>query len=253
MAGHHDRYQRQAVLGVFGAGGQDKLGRSTAVIIGCGGLGCGASALLARAGVGHIRLVDPDVVEEVNLHRQALFIEDDARAAAPKALAAARRLTDANSFIRVEGVRARAEAGNIEALVSGATVVLDGTDNAESRFLVNDACVKAGIPWVYAGAIETRAVCMAVNPSAGPCMRCVFPDPPAAGSMRSCREVGVLNAAVSAASSMQAAQAIRFMATGSAEWGLLMSFDAWTGDFRQAQMAKSPDCPACGRRLFEFL
>ncbi len=246
MGVQQDRYARQSILKAFGPKGQERLGGSTAVVIGCGGLGCNSSSLLARAGVGHMRLVDADSVEEVNLHRQVLFTEDDARAGTPKALAAARKLTDANSFIKVEGICARVTRENIRSLITGTTMVIDGTDNAESRYVINDACAEERIPWVYGGSIETRAVCMAVKSRGGPCLRCAFPNPPAPGAMKTCREIGVLNAAVSAAASMQAAQAVRYMATGEAEWGRMMSLDVWTGEYRDAQVEVSPVCPVCG-------
>ena len=175
-----DRYSRQVLFDPIGRQGQDRLGKSSAVIIGCGALGAIHAETLARAGVGRLKLVDRDFVEESNLHRQLMFEESDASERLPKAIAAGRRINRINSSIEVEPVVADVNRDNIEDLLCGAEVILDGTDNFETRFLINDAAVKMRIPWIYGAAVGSYGLTMTVIPGAGPCLRCVLeamPEP----------------------------------------------------------------------------
>src|SRR5213594_3163073 len=187
-----ERYSRQMLFDGIGRQGQDRLAQSKAVIIGCGALGAVQAETLARAGVGHLTLVDRDFVEESNLQRQIMFEESDALARLPKAVAAASRIARVNSNIRVESIVADVNFENIEEIIEGAAVVLDGTDNFETRFLINDACVKAKIPWVYGAAIGSYGLTMTIVPDETPCLRCVLEALPEPGSGPTCDTAGVI-------------------------------------------------------------
>ncbi len=248
-----DRYSRQTVLPEIGRQGQALLGEATAVVLGCGALGGVIAELLARAGVGHLRLVDRDVVERNNLQRQLLFDEDDARRGTPKAEAAARHLGRINSEITLEPRVVDAHAGNIEQLLEGAQVLLDGTDNLETRYLANDACVKHGVPWFYGGVVGTGGLALAILPGRGPCLRCLFPEPPPAGATPTCDTAGVLNASPVLVGAVQSAAAIRqLVSPGDLEPGLL-SVDLWQGTYRVARVHRDPACPCCWEGSYDFL
>jgi len=254
-----DRYHRQTLLAGIGSEGQNRLGRGHAMIIGCGALGCAAADLLARAGVGRLTLVDRDTVEWTNLQRQTLFDERDAAAGAPKAEAAARRLRTVNSSIVIEPIADDLAPDNAEAIVVPEPrpgVLLDCTDNFETRYLLNDAAVKHGIPLVYGGAVATGGVLMTVRPGAGPCLRCVFPDPPAPGTMPTCDSAGVLAPATAIVGALQAAEAIKILA-GREEVldPALRSFDLWSNSRQRLDLAHASrtDCPCCGAGRYEFL
>ena len=248
-----DRYCRQRILSCFGHDGQERLSRGSVLVLGCGGLGCGTAQLLARAGVGKIVLADRDVVEWDNLHRQVLFDEADARAGLGKAETAARHLVAMNSVIDVEWKAEDVTRANVESLVSGVDLVCDGTDNVETRYLLNEACLTTATPWIYAGVVEAVTVVMPVLGDAGACFRCVFPDPPQPGVLTTCDASGVLNAAVSLGSSLQAVEGIRYLTGGQPDWGSLLEARAWEGTFTHARVAQDPDCPACGRREWAYL
>lgn len=248
-----DRYSRQVVLPEIGPEGQRRLGQATAVIIGCGALGGFAAQLLARAGVGRLRLVDRDVVELQNLQRQVLYDEADAQAALPKAEAAARRLAKINSDIVVEPHITDVHAGNVEPLIADADVVLDGTDNFETRYLLNDACVKHGIPWFYGGVISTGGLALAIYPGRGPCLRCLFPEPPAPGTTPTCDTVGVLNSIPAVIGAVQAAAAIQQLVDPASLEPRLLSVDLWRGSFRTSQVQRDPACGCCASGSYEFL
>ena len=180
---HYEKYSRQILFHPIGADGQEKLLESKAVIVGCGALGTAQANALARAGVGTLRIVDRDFVEESNLQRQILYDEADARERLPKAIAAARKLKQVNSDVKVEGVIEDVDSRNIEKLVSGFQVILDATDNFEARYLLNDVSVKLGIPWIYGAVVASYATTMTILPGRTACLACVFPSPPA-GSLR---------------------------------------------------------------------
>jgi adenylyltransferase/sulfurtransferase len=253
----HERYSRQILFEGIGDAGQQSLSRSKAVIIGCGALGALQAETLARAGVGSITLVDRDFVEESNLQRQIMFEESDARERLPKAIAAAARLARVNSHIKVEPLVADVSFENVEEIMSGADVVLDGTDNFETRFLINDASVKMGVPWVYGAAVGSYGLTMTVLPGAGPCLRCVLEALPDPGSGPTCDTAGVLMPVVSIISSIQSIEAIKLLAGRKEKLHRsLVRIDVW--DFRMsrielAEFEGAADCPACRRGEFDFL
>jgi adenylyltransferase/sulfurtransferase len=247
-----DRYARQSQVAGFGKAGQERLQAAKVVLVGCGALGCMQAQLLGRAGVGRLVLVDRDFVELTNIHRQLLYDEEDAANALPKAEAAAKRLRRINSSIeivaRVEDVTAK----NIESLVEGATVVLDATDNIEARYLVNDACVKKGLPWVYGGALGVEGTVMAILPGQTACLRCLFDSPPPPGTLPTCEMMGVLNVTPAVTAALQVTEALKIIA-GRPPFRGVHAFDLWTTSFRTVKLERNSDCPCCGQRKFEFL
>jgi adenylyltransferase/sulfurtransferase len=247
------RYSRHELLPEWGAAGQERLRQATVLIVGCGALGANQAQLLARAGVGRLIVADRDVPELHNLHRQPLFDEDDVAAGTPKALAAAARLRRINSEIAVEALVIDVNPQNVEALVARADLVLDGADNFETRFLLNDVCVKLGKPWIYGGVIGAEGMLLVVRPGVGPCLRCALPDLPVAGSLPTCETAGVLNAAPALIAALQVAEACKLLlGAGEPATGML-HVDLWRARFRTFAVRRHPDCPACGKRDFEFL
>jgi adenylyltransferase/sulfurtransferase len=247
-----ERYSRQILFAGIGERGQEALLRSHAVIAGCGALGSFHAAALARAGVGRLTLIDRDYIEPSNLHRQWLFEEEDAAEGLPKAAAAARRLARINSSIQVDARIADLTPGNAGELLGGADVILDGTDNFETRYLINDFAVSRGIPWIYGAAVGSYGLTMPVIPGHGPCLRCVYPEPPA-GAQPTCETAGVLNVIVSAVASIQVADALRLL-TGTPLRPRITTFDVWKGGIRQIDApVRDPECPACGRREFPYM
>jgi len=253
---NHDRYSRQALFGPIGLHGQDRLSKSTAVIIGCGALGGIHIETLARAGLGRLRLVDRDFVEESNLQRQLMFEESDAEHRLPKAVAAARRVNRINSSIDVEPVVVDAGADNIEDLIQGADVILDGTDNFEIRFLINDAAMKARIPWIYGAAVGSYGLTMTVVPEAGPCLRCVLEEMPAPGSGPTCDTAGVIAPIIGVIGSIQSAEALKILVADTAALHRsLIRFDLWDFEYSRMDLSgRGPgrDCAAC-RGDYEYL
>ena len=209
-AAERQRYSRQILFPGIGERGQEALLGSHAVVVGCGALGSFHAAALARAGVGRLTIVDRDYVEPSNLHRQWLFEESDAAEALPKAAAAARHVARINSGVKTRGVVADLTASNAEELLGGADVILDGTDNFEARYLINDFAVSRGIPWIYGAAVGSYGLTMPVIPGRTACLRCVYPEPPA-GAQPTCETAGVLNAIVSAVASLQVADALKIL------------------------------------------
>ena len=204
------RYSRQILFPGIGETGQEALLASHAVVVGCGALGSFHAAALARAGVGRITIIDRDYVEPSNLHRQWLFEECDAAEALPKAVAAQRRIASLNSAIRVRGVIADLTAENVAELLGDAGVILDGTDNFETRYLINDFAVSRGIPWIYGAAVGSYGLAMPVIPGRTACLRCVYPEPPS-GAQPTCETAGVLNVIISAVASLQVADALKIL------------------------------------------
>lgn len=249
-----DRFSRQIRFAPFGAEGQARLSEATIVIVGCGALGTVQAALLARAGAGTIRLVDRDSVEESNLQRQILYIEDDAREGLPKAEAARRHLLEANSDARVEAAIADLTPENAADLLGGADVILDGTDNFETRYLINDYAVRERTPWIYGAAVGSYGIAMPVLPDETACLRCLYPEPPA-GAQPTCETAGVLGAVTSMIGSVQAMEAMKIAAgRGGSVRRKIFTADLWRGPLRETAMpARDADCPCCGRREFEFL
>ncbi len=249
-----DRYIRQSVFPGIGKDGQEKLRAAHVVILGCGALGCSSSMALARAGVGRLTLVDRDFPELHNLNRQILFDESDVAARLPKAVAAAKRLCGINSEIRLDPIVADVNPGNILSIIEGADVVVDGTDNLETRYLLNDAAAKLKIPWVYGGAIAASGMWMSFLPGKGPCFRCLFPYRPGAGVGQTCETAGVIGGLPMAVGGMQAVETLRILVGEPSVGGRLVSLDGWRGTAAQMDVAqvRSKDCPTC-RGEYEFL
>lgn len=253
MSADGDRYVRQRILPEIGAEGQARLKRAKVLVVGCGALGCFQSELLARAGVGYLRVVDRDLVETSNLARQILFTEEDAAAHPAKADAAERRLRAVNSSIAIETLAVDVTPRNIESLLDGIDIALDGTDNFETRYLINDACVKQGKPWVYGGVLGTSGMTMLVRPGEGPCLRCLIPEIPPPGSFPTCDTAGVLNAAVAVVASLQVAGAIRHLVGSCPAECRLISLDVWNGAFQSLEVKREETCTCCSGGNFEFL
>ena len=249
-----DRYSRQILFPGIGADGQQALLRSSVAIVGCGALGSFQAAALARAGVGRITIVDRDYVEPSNLQRQWLFEESDAAEALPKAAAAERHLARINSSICVRGVVADLTAANAAALLEHTDLILDGTDNFDTRYLINDYAVRRGVPWIYGAAVGSYGLAMPVFPGRTACLRCVYPDPPS-GIQPTCETAGVLNVITSLVASIQVANALKILSGHAAEVEpSITRVDIWSGAMRQTGVPpRDTDCPACVRREFPFL
>lgn len=248
-----DRYSRHVLLDRIGQEGQRKLAASSALVLGCGSLGSSQAMLLARAGVGRLVLADRDIVEARNLPTQLLYDERDVAEGLPKAEAAARRLRAVNSGIAIEPVIADVTAANISELVAGADLVLDGTDNFETRYLLNDAAVKAGKPWVYGGVLGTDGMVMAVRPGRGACLRCLFDAPPDLGQSPTCDTFGVLNAAAAWVAALQVSEAIKLLLGGGDAGTSLHILDIWGGSATAVAADRRAGCACCGERRFDFL
>jgi len=251
------RYSRQILFKGIGRQGQDQLTNSKIAIVGCGALGAVSAETLARAGVGRLTLVDRDFVEESNLQRQIMFEESDALDRLPKAIAAAKRLARVNSNIQVEPIVADVNYENIEEIIAGANVVIDGTDNFETRFLINDACLKREIPWIYGAAVGSYGLTMTVVPRSSPCLRCVLEAMPEPGSGPTCDTAGVIMPIVTTIASIQAAEAMKLL-TGQTDrlHRSLIRIDLWDFQFNRLDLAGFKDedrCPACRNGEFEFL
>jgi len=254
LAIQQERYSRQTRFAPFGPEGQTRLGEATAVIVGCGALGTVQAALLARAGVGRLRLIDRDYVEESNLQRQLLYTEEDARAGLPKAEAARRHLLAANSTVHLEACVSDLNPEDADDLLGGAQVILDGTDNFETRLLINDYAVREGVPWIYGAAVGSYGIAMPILPGESACFRCIYPEPPS-GVQPTCETAGVLGPVTSLIGSIQAVEAMKILAgrTASVRRKIFRA-DLWNGPVRETAMPeRDADCPACGRREFPFL
>jgi len=247
------RYARQEVLAMIGRAGQEALAGSTVLVVGCGALGSTQAELLARAGVGRLILVDRDVLELSNLQRQLLFDEQDVRRRLPKAAAAARRLRAVNSEIAIEDVVTDVTSTNVADLLGPADLAIDGTDNIETRYLLNDAAVQAGKPWVYGGVLGTDGTVMAVRPGQGPCLRCIFPDSPDAHHLPTCETLGVLNTAVVWVAALQVTEALKLLVRDPTAEFKLHVLDVWHGRTHSIAVKRNASCACCGHRRFEFL
>jgi molybdopterin/thiamine biosynthesis adenylyltransferase len=255
----YERYSRQILFSEIGEAGQQRLLESSAVIVGCGALGTALANLLVRAGVGKLRIVDRDFVEPSNLQRQTLFEESDAQEALPKAVAAERRLRAINSGVSVEGVVADVSSKNAEELLQGFPIILDGTDNFETRFLLNDLAIHLNVPWIYAAVVASYGVTLTVRPGQTACLACALESEngngsQAAGTEDTCDTVGVLGAAAGVIASIEATQAIKILIgkSGMAD-GRLISFDVWSGKFQSVRLARNSECRACVKRDFRYL
>jgi adenylyltransferase/sulfurtransferase len=250
----NERYSRQVLFPGIGTEGQQRLLASRVALVGCGATGSAIASLLARSGVGTLRIIDRDYVEPSNLQRQSLFDENDATESMPKAIAAAKKIAAFNSEIVVEPKVADLVPENVDSLLADVGLVLDGTDNFETRYLVNDFAVKASLPWVYTAAVGSYAITMNVIPGKTACLACIFPDQPS-GFIETCETAGVLATAVNLAASIAATEALKFL-TGSHDRlrSTLLSFDVWTNDHAHVSAAKPrSDCRACQQRDFIHL
>jgi molybdopterin-synthase adenylyltransferase len=249
-----DRYSRQVLFPGIGADGQRSLSASRIAIVGCGATGSALASLLGRAGVGMIRIIDRDYVEPSNLQRQALFDESDAAESLPKAIAAARKIVAFNSQIVIEPQVADLTPANIEPLLNGIQLVLDGTDNFETRYLLNDFAVKNSLPWIYTAAVGSYGVTLNVLPGQTACLACIFPDPPR-GAVETCETAGILNSAVNLAASIAATEALKLLIGARDRLRrTLLSFDVWTNARAEVSAAKPRvGCRPCGNREFVHL
>jgi molybdopterin-synthase adenylyltransferase len=271
-----DRYSRQILFRGMGAEGQARLARSRVAIVGCGATGSALAALLARAGVGTLRIIDRDYVEPSNLQRQSLFDEQDASESLPKAIAAARKIAAFNSQIAVEPKVDDVVPANIEALLEGMEIILDGTDNFEARYLINDFAVKNSLPWIYSAAVGSYAATMSVLPGETACLACIFPNSPR-GIVDTCETSGILNSAVNLVASIAATETLKLLVGDGTDGDgadgpdgtkaqqlpthlpktlrkTLLSFDLWTNEHAEITAAKPrPGCRACGQRDFIHL
>jgi len=251
----NERYSRQILFNGIGEEGQRRLRQSRDLIVGCGALGSAQAESLARAGVGSLRIADRDFVEASNLQRQTLFTERDALERLPKAVAAANHIGEINRDVAVEPEIVDVNHSNIERLVKDRDIVLDGTDNFATRYLINDACVKHEINWVYGAAVGSYGVTMTIQPHRTPCLRCVFEEAPPAASAPTCDTSGVIMPIISVVAAVQITEALKLL-TGQDEslHHSLMQFDVWRNEWRKIDPGTpSPDCPTCGLASFTTL
>jgi molybdopterin/thiamine biosynthesis adenylyltransferase len=249
-----ERYSRQILFQPVGPDGQKRLAAANIAIVGCGATGSALSSLLARAGVGSLRVIDRDYVEPSNLQRQLLFDESDAAESLPKAIAAARKIRGFNSEITVEPHVADLTPDNIEELLSNAQLILDGTDNFETRYLINDFAVSEDRPWIYAAGVGSYAVTMNVLPGETACLACIFPDSPK-GMVETCDTAGILNSAVNLVASIAATEAIKLIVGARDKVRrTLLSYDVWSNEHAEVSAAHPrSDCRACRQRDFIHL
>ena len=247
------RYSRQVFFSGIGESGQTRLGRSRVAVVGLGALGSAVAGLLVRAGIGRLIVVDRDFVELHNLQRQTLYDEDDAASRLPKALAAEKRLQKINREVEIQARVDDLNPKNIERLLGGADIVLDGSDNMETRFLVNDFCVRSGKPWIYGGVIGSVGMSLNVVPGQGPCLRCVFPDLPGPGELPTCDTVGILNSLPATIGAVEVTEAIKLL-VGSPDWRReLLYLDLWKNTIKLLPVRAVAECECCGRRKFPYL
>ncbi len=251
----NERYSRQILFNGIGPEGQKRLVESRALIVGCGALGSAHAEALARAGVGRLRIVDRDFVEASNLQRQTMFTEQDAADRIPKAVAAANHIRELNKEIETEPEITDVNHSNIERLIEGCNVVLDGTDNFATRYLINDACVKHEVNWIYGAAVGSYGVTMTIRPHQTPCLRCVFEEAPPAASAPTCDTAGVIMPIISIVAAVQVSEVLKLL-TGQPEQlhKSLMQFDVWRNEWRKIDPGPpAPKCPTCALGRFETL
>lgn len=248
-----ERYSRQVLFAGIGPDGQDRVEHAHVAVVGVGATGAVAASLLARAGVGTLTLIDRDFVEESNLQRQVLFDEADARDSQPKAQAARRKIAAFNSEIEIRAHVADLVPGNIHELLQGVGIILDATDNFETRYLINDYAIEQSKPWIYAAAVGSYAVTMNIVPGETPCLACIFPEPPG-GAVETCDTAGILNTAVNLAASIEVTEALKWI-VGARDTmrRTLLSCDVWTNQWTEIAAAPRPNCTVCGQRNFVHL
>ena len=251
----NERYSRQILFPAIGKSGQEKLLAARILIIGCGALGTAQAEALARGGIGKLRIVDRDFVEFSNLQRQTLFSEADAKERLPKAVAARNRLAEINAEIEIEAIVADVNYSNIENLIKDCDLILDGTDNFQTRYLINDACIKHEKTWIYGAAVSSYGVTMTIIPHETPCLRCVFEEMPPVGSAPTCDTAGVIAPIISIIAAMQVAEALKILTGNFADLHQsLMQIDVWRNDWRKINLGvPNAACKTCGKSEFEFL
>ena len=251
----HEKYSRQTLFAPIGEEGQQRLLASSVVIVGCGAIGAAAAGLIVRAGVGRVRILDRDFVEPSNLQRQTLFDEDDARAAVPKAVAAERKLRAINSSVALEGLVADLNPRNARELLAGFDLILDGTDNFETRLLINDVAIESARPWIYAAAVASYGVTMTVRPGLTPCLACLLEfSSNGHGQEETCDTVGVLGPIVNLIASLEVTEALKLLSgREKALHGRLISCDVWGSRFQSIGVSQNAACRACVRRDFWYL
>ena len=250
------RYSRQHLFPFIGREGQAKLLNSRVAIVGMGALGTALANHMVRSGVGYIRIMDRDFVEFSNLQRQMLFDEEDAKQGKPKAIAAKEKMNAINSGVVVDAHVTDLTWKNAEELLTGVDLIIDGTDNFDVRYLVNDVAVKHGIPWIYGGAVSSRGMTFTIIPEQTPCFRCIFPEAPAPGTAQTCDTAGVIGPIIQVVAAYQATEALKFlvgdhnhMSTG------LRNFELWQNDYSEINIknARNEECPTCGHHHFDYL
>ena len=249
------RYSRQVLFSEIGAEGQERLVASRVLIVGCGALGTAQAEALSRAGVGKIRIADRDFVEASNLQRQTMFTEDDARERMPKAVAAARHIGEINSEIEVEAEVIDVNYSNIERLITGCDVVVDGTDNFATRYLLNDACVKHRTDWIYGAAVGSYGVTMTIQPHQTACLRCIFEEAPPAATAPTCDTAGVIMPIISVVAAVQVSEALKLLTGRRVDLhGSLMQFDIWRNEWRKINPGPpAVNCPTCALARYDTL
>jgi len=252
-----DRYSRQILFSEIGEEGQRKLGESKVILVGCGALGTVIANNLVRAGIGELKIIDRDFVELNNLQRQILFDEEDVRRNIPKAIAAVEKLKKINSQVKLEAVVADVNFTNVEGLVEDAKLLVDGTDNFEVRFLLNDACVKANMPWIYGSCVGSYGLTMNIIPGKTPCLRCLFEKAPLPGMALTCDTAGVISPIVNIIAAIETAETIKYLTGKSKTLNTdLIAIDVWESSFEKFNIDGRRDkfnCPCCKQRKFEFL
>jgi len=247
------RFERQTRFAQLGREGQARLQRSRVLVVGCGALGGSIAQSLARSGVGELVLVDRDIVEISNLPRQVLFSERHAQQRVEKAIAARETLASIGGPTTITALVEHVDADNVERLIEGAHLVLDGTDNLETRYLVNDVCVERKLPWVYGGVVGSGGLVLPILPNRGPCLACIFPEPPPAGVLPTCETAGVLQPAVALVAALQAGLALRILVERDSLVPRLVELDAWDGRVRELNVGRDANCRCCARSEFRFL
>lgn len=247
------RYDRQIRFAGIGHQGQAKLQKARVVLIGLGAIGSVFAERMTRAGVGFLRLIDRDFVEPENLHSQALYDEEDAQQCLPKAIAAERKLRALNSEVTIEALVGDLTSENAEELLSDADLIADGTDNFETRFLINDVCVKSRTPWIYSSAVESYGATMTIRPGETPCLRCLYPELPPPGTLPTCETSGLLSSIPSTIASIASAEALKLLVEGGTPNPGLLYINLWEGQWKTFSVKRRTDCPTCALGRFEYL
>jgi len=247
-----ERYARLIRLSGVGEEGFEKIRKAKIALVGCGTLGCAYAQNLLRMGIGHLRLIDRDIVEEHNLTTQILFDEEDARQVYPKAIAAKKHLRAINANCEIQVHPAELNWKNAEELLSGVDLILDATDNFETRFLINDFSLKFNLPWIYTGVVGYLGLCLAVIPGSTACLRCLMDKPPEAGTLPTCETVGVWAPAAQATAAAGLTEALKLL-LGKEPESILSEIDLESGRWRKVKVKRQPDCPACVSRHFDYL